>query len=213
MSSQKIPKTLGASRSDTYRRISVAGAAPEVYPEKRLLSRAHLAADVPGQPHRLPGGDRGRTPGMVRVGDCSSRLPVYCHYNRPIPLLRLDIVGIRHTAREIDTKTALQFPVFDLPCFPDLIPGTEQVEEDRLVHLLLAQFKVIPVNRRFRAIFNRNVAPGAAGGQDVEDAVEQPARVASGSADVRLRRRKVLLDDPPQFIVNFPECQALECYL
>jgi len=52
--------------------------------------------------------------------------------------------------REIDTGTALQFPVRkipDYPCFSDRIPHLEKVEEERLVHSLLAEFEVIPVYR------------------------------------------------------------------
>jgi len=70
-----------------------------------------------------------------------SPLPYYSHHSRSIPFFRRDSLGIRRTAREIDTETALQFPVrkiSDFPCLPDLIPGLEQVEEDRLVHPLLA---------------------------------------------------------------------------
>jgi hypothetical protein len=29
----------------------------------------------------------------------------------------------------------------------DLVPGSEQVEEDRLIHSLLAEFEMVPVNR------------------------------------------------------------------
>jgi len=53
-----------------------------------------------------------------------SPLPFYSHHSRSIPLFSLNILGIRRTVREID--------------FSDLIPGLEQVEEDRLVHSLLA---------------------------------------------------------------------------
>jgi hypothetical protein len=31
--------------------------------------------------------------------------------------------------------------------FFDFVPGSEQVEEDRLVHSFLAEFEVVPVNR------------------------------------------------------------------
>ncbi|RXE55295.1 hypothetical protein ABH15_10995 [Methanoculleus taiwanensis] len=70
--------------------------------------------------------------------------------------------------------------------FPDLIPRLEKVEEDRLVHPLLAEFEVISGNRRFCAVFLRYVVPGAAGGQDVQDTVDQPAGVTPRSADMGL---------------------------
>ena len=50
-----------------------------------------------------------------------------------------DILGIRPTMREID--------------FFDLIPGSEKVEEDRLVHPLLAEFEVVPMYHRFGTYF------------------------------------------------------------
>jgi|BioPla2DNA2_1021312.scaffolds.fasta_scaffold23808_1 hypothetical protein len=53
------------------------------------------------------------------------------------------------------------------------------------------------MNRRFGTVFCWNIVPGAAGGQDVQNAVEQTARVTSGSADVRLRWWEVLLDNCP----------------
>ena len=55
--------------------------------------------------------------------------------------------------------------------------------------------------------------PGTAGGQDVQDTVEQAAGVTPGSADVRLRWREVVPDDLPEIIVNFPEDHESEYYL
>ena len=72
-----------------------------------------------------------------------------------------DILGIRRTMREID--------------FFDLVPGSEKVEEDRLVHPLLAEFEVVSVYRRFGTVFRRNIVPSASGGQNIENAVEQLA--------------------------------------
>ena len=69
------------------------------------------------------------------------------------------------------------------------------------------------MNRRFGAVVRRNIVPGAAGGQDVQDAVEQPAGVTPGSADVWLRRREVFPDNFPEIIVNFPEGHTPEYYL
>ena len=66
------------------------------------------------------------------------------------------------------------------------------------------------MNRRFGAIVRRYIVPAAAGTQDVQDTVEQPAGVASGSADVRLRWREVFLDNLPEIIVNFPESHVPE---
>ena len=69
----------------------------------------------------------------------------------------------------------------------DLIAGSEEIKEDRLVHSFLAEFKVVPVNRRFGAVFRWDIQLSASGGQNVQDAVEQPVGVAAGPADVRLR--------------------------
>jgi hypothetical protein len=110
-----------------------------------------------------------------------------------------DILRIRRTVREI--------------ALSDLVAGSEQVEEDRLVHSLLAEFKVVLVYRRFGAVFRRNIVPGTADGQDVQDAVEQPAGVTPGSADVRLRWRKIFPDNLPEIIANFPKSHGPEFYL
>ena len=56
----------------------------------------------------------------------------------------------------------------------NLVPGSEQVEKDRLVHPLLAEFEVVAVHRRFGTVVRRNIVPGAPGGQNVQDTVEQP---------------------------------------
>jgi len=71
--------------------------------------------------------------------------------------------------------------------FPDLIPRLEKVEEDRLVRPSLAELEVVAVNRRFRAVFLRYIVPGAAGGQDVQDTVDQSAWITPRSADMWLR--------------------------
>ena len=96
---------------------------------RKAVNHGHL----PVQPCRQ-GGDR-----FDRlVHSACSRLLFYSHHSRLIPFFSLDILGIRRTVRGIDLS--------------DLIPGSEQVEEDRLVHSLLAEFKVVPVNRRFGTI-------------------------------------------------------------
>ncbi len=136
-----------------------------------LARRAGNHGHLPVQPCRQ-GGDRSVRP----AHSACSRLPFYSHHSRSIPLFSRDILGIRRTVREIDLL--------------DLIAGSEQVEEDRLVHSFLTEFKVVSMNRRFCAVVRRYVVPGTAGGQDVQDTVEQPAGVTSGSADMRLRWRK-----------------------
>lgn len=111
----------------------------------------------------------------------------------------LDILCIRRAMGEID--------------LPDLIPGSEQVEEDRLIRSLLTEFEVIPVYRRFGTVLHRNIVPGTTGSQNVQDTVEQAAGVTPGSANVRLCWRKVVLDNCPEIIVNFPENHDPEFYL
>jgi hypothetical protein len=69
------------------------------------------------------------------------------------------------------------------------------------------------VNRRFGAVVRQNIVPGAAGGQGVQDAVDQPAGVTPRSADVRLRRREIFPDNLPEIVVNFPEGHTPEYYL
>lgn len=55
--------------------------------------------------------------------------------------------------------------------------------------------------------------PGASGGQDVQDALEQAAGITRGSADVRLCWRKVVPENLPDTIVDFPEGHDLGFYL
>lgn len=55
--------------------------------------------------------------------------------------------------------------------------------------------------------------PAAASGQDVQDAIEQPAGVTPRSTDVWLRRRKIFPENRPEIIVNFPEGHTPEYYL
>ena len=93
--------------------------------------------------------------------------------------------------------------------FFDFIPGSEQVEEDRLVHAFLAEFEVIPVNRRFCTVFRRDIEPGTSGRENVQDTVEQSAGVTPRAANVRLRWREVFLNNRPDIIVNFPEYHEL----
>ena len=88
----------------------------------------------------------------------------------------------------------------------------KKVEEDRLVHSLLAEFEMVPVNRRFGAVVRWNIEPGASGGQHVQDAVDQPAGITAGSANVRLCWGKVVLNNLPEIIVNFPECHDPRFY-
>jgi hypothetical protein len=125
-------------------------------------------------------------------------LPFYSHHSRSIPFFSLDILCIRRTMREIDLL--------------DLVPRLEQVEEDRLIHPLLTEFEMVPVNRRFGAVVRWNIEPGASGGQNVQDAVDQPAGITAGSANVRLCWGKVFLNNLPEIIVNFPECHDPRFY-
>lgn len=134
---------------------------------RELARRAGNHGYLPVQPCRQAGGRSDRPEHSVY-----SRLPFYSHHNRSIPFFSRDILGICRTMREID--------------FLDLIPGSEKVEEDCLVHSLLAEFEVVPVNRRFRAVVRWYIEPGASGGQNVQDAVDQAAGITPGSTDVRL---------------------------
>jgi len=91
---------------------------------RRAGNRGHLLV----QPCRQAGGRSDRPEHSV-----CSRLPFYSHHSRWIPFFCRDILGICRTMREIDLL--------------DLVPGSEQVEEDRLIHALLTELEVIPVNR------------------------------------------------------------------
>jgi hypothetical protein len=128
-----------------------------------------------------------------------SLLPFYSHHSRSIPFFRRNILGIRRTMGEID--------------FFDLVSGSEQVEEDRLVHSSLAEFEVVPMNRRFRTRFCWYIEPGTSSRENVQDTVKQPAGVTPRSANARLRWWEVFLNDTPGIIVNFPEYHDLRFYL
>ena len=94
-----------------------------------------------------------------------------------------------------------------------LVSRPKKVEEDRLVNAVLAEFKAVPMNRRFSAAFLRYIEPGASGGQNVRDAVDQPAGITPGSTDMRLCWREVFLNDLPELIANFPEYCDYRLYL
>ena len=70
--------------------------------------------------------------------------------------------------------------------FLDLVSRPKKVKEDSLAHSPLVEFEVISVNRRFRPVFCRYIEPGAPGGQNVQNAVDQPAGITPGSTDVQL---------------------------
>jgi len=150
---------------------------------RELVHRAGNHGCLPGKLCKQ-GGDHSDQP----EHSACSPLPFYSHHSRSIPPFCRDILGIGCTVREIDLS--------------DLISGAEQVEEDRLVHALLTEFKVVTVYRRFGAVVCWNIVPAAAGTQDVQDAVEQAAGVASRSANVWLCWREVLLDNIPQIVVD-----------
>lgn len=124
-----------------------------------------VLADFPGIVGRICGDDPGTIqylgnlkrfegwlvkPGIMDIfrGNCAGKgktvpidqnikfIPVYLYYShhiRSILFFCRDILGIRRTVEDID--------------FFDLVPGSKQVEENRLVHSFLAEFEVVPVNR------------------------------------------------------------------
>jgi hypothetical protein len=69
------------------------------------------------------------------------------------------------------------------------------------------------VNRRFSTVVRRDIEPGASGGQNVQDAVDQPTGITAGSTDVRLCWGEVVLNNLPDIIVNFPEYHDPRFYL
>jgi len=149
---------------------------------------------LPEKPCRQRGGRSNRPEHSVY-----SPLPFYSHHSRSIPFFSGNILGVGRTVREIN--------------FPDLVPRLEKVKEDRLIHPVLAEFEVVPMNRRFRTVVLRYVVPAVAGHQDIQDTVDQPAGVTPGSADVRLRWREVFPDNLTEITVNFPEGRTPGYYL
>ena len=95
---------------------------------RELARRAGNHGYLPVQPCRQAGGRADRPEHSVY-----SRLPFYSHHSRLIPFFSLNVLGICRTMREID--------------FLDLVSGSEKVEEDRLIHSLLTEFEMVPVNR------------------------------------------------------------------
>lgn len=67
--------------------------------------------------------------------------------------------------------------------------------------------------RRFGTVVCQDIHLGAPGEQDIQDAVEQPAEVTPGSADVWLRRGEVATDNLPGIIIDFLESHDPEHYL
>ncbi|MDI6720216.1 MAG: hypothetical protein QMD46_11455 [Methanomicrobiales archaeon] len=87
-----------------------------------------------------------------------------------------------------------------------VVGGLEKVEEDRLMGSPLTEFREVPVYRRFGTVVCDHIAPGAPGGQDVEDAIEEPTGIPSGPADVRFLGRQMLPENLPEVVVDFPKC-------
>jgi len=87
----------------------------------------------------------------------------------------------------------------------DVIAGLQQVEEDRLIHTPLAEFEVIPVDRRFGTVLFGDIAPGTPGDQDVEDAVQELSGIAPGPAGVGFLGRQMLPNNFPEIVVDFLE--------
>jgi len=122
-----------------------------------LVHKAGNRGHLPGKLCRQAGGRSDRPEHSVYF-----RLPFYSHHSRLIPFFLPGYPSYpSHSVRD-------RF-------FFDLVARLEQVEEDCLVHAFLAKFEVVPVNRRFSTIFRRDIEPGASGGQNVQDAVDQPA--------------------------------------
>ena len=69
------------------------------------------------------------------------------------------------------------------------------------------------MNRRFSTVFRRDIEPGTSSGQNVQNAVDQPAGITARSTDVRLCWGKVFLNDLPEIIANFPEFHDSRFYL
>lgn len=67
--------------------------------------------------------------------------------------------------------------------------------------------------RCFSTAFRRYIVSGAAGTQDVQDAVEQTTGFTSGSADVWLRWREVVPGNYTEIIIDFLESHIPEYYL
>ena len=160
---------------------------------RELARRAGNHGYLPVQPCRQAGGRSDRPEHSVY-----SRLPFYSHHSRSIPFFSRDIFGICRTMREID--------------FFDLVPRLEQVEEDCLIHAFSQSSRWLSVKRWFGAVFRWYIEPGASGGQNVQDAVDQSAGVTPGSTDVRLCWGEVFLNNLPEIIVNFPECHDPRFY-
>ncbi|MDI6719644.1 MAG: hypothetical protein QMD46_08555 [Methanomicrobiales archaeon] len=85
----------------------------------------------------------------------------------------------------------------------DIIAGLQQVEEDRLIHALLAEFEMIPMDRRFCAVLLRDIVPGTPRGQDIQDAVQELPGVAPGTTNMRFLGREMLPDNLPEIVVDF----------
>jgi len=151
-----------------------------------LARRAGDHGYLPMQPCRRGGGRSDRPEHSV-----CSRLPFYSRHSQSIPLSCRDILGIRRTVREIDLS--------------DLVAGSEQVEEDLLVHSLLTEFKVVPVYRRFGAIVHGNIMPGTAGGQDVQDAARIGCGGHTGVGRCAASLREGISGQSPRDHRQFPE--------
>jgi len=107
-----------------------------------------------------------------------------------------DTASLRASRLGGETRRGTPLPGRGVLGQPHLVVRSEQVKEDRLVYPpLLAEFKGVSMNRGFGVIICLNVVPDAAGGQNVQNVVEQPAGVTPGPTNVWLSCRKVFRDN------------------
>lgn len=107
----------------------------------------------------------------------------------------------------------MQYGGFEFPCgallLLELITRPEEVKEDRLICPSFAEFEVVAVHRRFRSVPCRDIAPGAPGGENVENPVEEPPGIAPGSPYVGFLGWEVPVNDLPEVIIDLPKCHGL----
>jgi hypothetical protein len=162
--------------------------------DRRTILNAGNHGHLPVQPCRQ-GGDRSDRP---EHSTCS-RSPCYSRHSRSIPAFCRDVLRIRRTVREINLSDLVAGSGAGRGRSPGTLPS-RRVQGGTGVPLIWCRS-----SPEHRVRYSR--------GQGVRDTAEQAAGVTPGSADVRLRWRKIVPDNLPETIVDFPENHDPEFYL
>ncbi len=80
--------------------------------------------------------------------------------------------------------------------------------KDLVIDPMVAEIEMKPVHGGFRTILAGNIVPGAAGCENIQDAVEETTLISTRSTNVRFRLGKERFDYRPECIINLMKTHA-----